>query len=286
MKLPRDLAEALLDDLDALAAPEMEGRATGTRGAARARAYLTERFAEIGLRPVGGSFCHPFGEPEPGVNLLAAIPGEDVGAGWILVVAHHDHLGVLDGELFAGADDNASGVAALLAAATALAERGTRRTFLFLSPDAEERDQAGTRAWLADPPVPLERIELVVNLDMVSRSDRDELWVAGLAHFPELEPLVEAVAERAEVDVVAGHDEPDPDDDRYDWTTQSDHAAFHEAGLRWLYFGVEDHDDYHTPLDLPENIDPEFFVAATGVVADFLLLVDREELDSSTEEYP
>ena len=130
---------------------------------------------------------------------------------------------------------------------------------------------------LAEPPVQRGAILANLNMDMLSRSDKGELWVAGTHHYPQLLPLVERVARRAPVKLRTGHDRPGvPGED--DWTTLSDHGPFHAAGIPFLYLGVEDHDDYHTPADLPEHVDPDFFAAATAAIADFLLVVDREEL--------
>lgn len=261
--------ERLLADLAWLASPELAGRRTGSAGAEAARRILEIRFAEIGLRPLGaGAYRQPFGGETPGINLVAHLPGADPEAGWLVVVAHYDHLGEVEGEVYPGADDNASGVAVLLAAAEALAELPPRRPVLFVCPDAEEWEQAGSRALVAAPPVDLDRIDLVVNLDMLSRSAEGELWVAGTAHFPELLPFVAAAAARSAVAVRTGHDTPD--EERADWTEESDHAAFHAAGVPWLYFGVEDHDDYHTPDDTFDRIDVEFFLGAAATVVDFL----------------
>ncbi len=266
---PTSIEEGLLDDLRHLSSPALAGRRTGSAGAELARRHIEARFGEIGLRPVGAiDFRHPFAAETPGVNLAGHLPGEDPEAGWLVVLAHYDHLGVVSGELYPGADDNASGVAVLLAAARALAAARRRCPVLFACPDAEELDHAGSRALVADPPVDLDRVELVVNLDMLSRSAAGELWVAGTAHFPELVPRVVAAAARSPVAVLLGHDTADAGRD--DWTSDSDHAAFHAAGVPWLYFGVEDHDDYHTPDDTYERIDLDFFLGAAATVIGFL----------------
>ena len=263
--------DQLLEDVRKLAAEEMEGRATGTRGAERARRYIAGRFAAIGLEALEVGYRHPFElDGVAGVNLVGVLRGAEPELGALLVLAHHDHLGVVDGELHPGADDNASGVAAMLAVAERLAATGTRRTLFFVSPDAEERGRAGSVALVEEPPLPLERVELVINLDMLARDSAGELWVAGCAHSPELAAPLRALASRAPLFLRLGHDRPDPRDPRHDWTTESDHAAFHEAGLPWLYFGVEDHDDYHTPRDSFERIDSDFLARAAATVADFV----------------
>ena len=99
-----------------------------------------------------------------------------------------------------------------------------------------------------------------VNLDMVSRNDRNEIFAAGTYHYPQFTPMLEDVRSRARVQVLFGHDRP-----LYrgggvdDWTRLSDHYVFHSAGVPFVYFGVEDHADYHTPTDTADKIDRRFF---------------------------
>jgi hypothetical protein len=110
---------------------------------------------------------------------------------------------------------------------------------------------------------------------MVSRSEAGELYAAGTHHSPSLTPLVEQVAQNAEVSLRIGHDTPGlpPGDD---WTLASDHGPFHEAGIPFLYFGVEDHAGYHAPTDDFEAITPAFFVAAVETILDFVRLADSD----------
>jgi Zn-dependent M28 family amino/carboxypeptidase len=264
-------------DVRALAHDSMQGREAGTDGAARARAFLLRRFRELGLRPVEAGYEHPFnlstGVSVRAVNLVGIIPGTDPAARAIVVTAHYDHLGVRDGQIHNGADDNASGTAGLLAVASHFLEHRPRSTIVIAALDAEEKGLRGARAFVADSPVPLERIAANVNMDMVSRNDAGELWVAGTHHYPALLPLVERVAERSDVRLRAGHDRPGlpPGDD---WTTASDHGPFHQAGIPFLYFGVEDHAGYHKPSDDAEFIRPDFYAAAVATVIDAVAELD------------
>lgn len=118
---PRITAPALMRHVSVLAADSMEGRLIGTPGNARARAYLLREFAAAGLEPVGGSFEHPFEARSPrdssvrrGVNLVGRIAGRTDPSRAIVITAHYDHVGVRNGEVYNGADDDASGTAALL----------------------------------------------------------------------------------------------------------------------------------------------------------------------------
>ncbi len=275
----------LMTDLRTLASPEMAGRGTGTEGAAKARAFIHQRFTELGLQDPGGGIERPFvpgggtvapGQPggsdrATGVNLAGVCRGTQPDLPFIVVSAHYDHLGMRDGVIYPGADDNASGVAALLALASSCMERPFQHSILFVAFDAEEKGLQGARAFVAAPPVPKDRLALNVNLDMVARGDRQELYLAGLARYPQLKPLVAGVAARPPVTLRFGHDTGGGQDD---WTLQSDHGAFHGAGIPFLYFGVEDHPDYHRPTDTADKIDPVFFTAAVGTILDVVRALD------------
>ena len=104
-----------------------------------------------------------------------------------VVSAHYDHLGIRDGVVYPGADDNASGVAVILEVAAYCQKNPFRRSIVFAAFDAEEGGLQGARVFVATPPVPKERIALNVNLDMVSRSDKREIFIAGTYHTPALE---------------------------------------------------------------------------------------------------
>lgn len=273
-------SSALLSDLRTLAADSMEGRLVGSEGGARARRFLIRRLAQIGVQPVGADYSHPFGVVRrdstrvQGVNLMAQIPGTRNPGRRIVLTAHYDHLGTRDGQIFHGADDNASGVAAALALAEHFRRNPLRATLVIALLDAEEGGLRGARALVADPPFDRGSIALNVNLDMVSNSQRGELYAAGATHYPALRPHLEAVASRAPVRLLLGHDTPVPQPVD-DWTMQSDHGAFHEVGIPFVYFGVEDHPYYHKPTDTFESITPGFYVDAVRTIADAVETLDR-----------
>ncbi len=278
---PRLDGARMLEDQRTLAHDSMEGRRTGTPGIERARRFLSRVMEERGLGLVDGARTRTFefvgrqdGVTYEGVNLHALVPGTVHPDRYIVVTAHYDHLGIQDGQIFNGADDNASGTAAILAMADWFSGNLPRHSLLFVAFDAEEMGLQGARAFIQDPPVPLDRIVMNVNLDMVSRSEAGELYAAGTHHYPFLTPLVEEVAASSGITLLMGHDSPDlpPGDD---WTLASDHGPFHQAGIPFLYFGVEDHPGYHDPSDVVEEITPDFYIEAVESALDFLLLVDR-----------
>ncbi|HUU35870.1 MAG TPA: M28 family peptidase [Vicinamibacterales bacterium] len=263
----------------ALTGPGMDGRATDTPGGAKARAWIEARLRAIGVRPATGqSYAQPFsfaadgGGMAQGTNLVALCPGSDADAPHIVVSAHYDHLGVRNGATYPGADDNASGVALLLAVAERCVTTPFTHPLLLVAFDAEERGLQGARAFLANPPVPAARLALDVNFDMVGRGDRGEIYVAGPGRWPRLLPLLTPAVRQPGITVTFGHDTGGGHDD---WTSQSDHGVFHDAGIPFVYFGVEDHADYHQPTDTADKIATAFLDHVAAVVFASLTALDR-----------
>ncbi len=278
---PRIDRDRLLHHLSVLAHDSMEGRRTGSPQNEQARQYLLQTLDELGLPEVNGDRKHSFqftnnrdGQQYTGVNVLGMVQGTGAPDEFLVVTAHYDHLGVVDGEIFNGADDNGSGTAALLELARYFVEHPPEHSILFVFFDAEEMGLQGARAFINDPPVPLDQFLMNINLDMVSRNEADELYAVGTYHYPFLTPLVEEVAKGAALHLLRGHDAPDlpPGDD---WTMASDHGPFHERGVPFIYFGVEDHPGYHHPSDTFENITPDFYHRAAETILEFILVADR-----------
>jgi Zn-dependent M28 family amino/carboxypeptidase len=276
----------LMADLRLLADDSMRGRRTGTPENAAARRFIAQRFAALGLATATGSDTgrlqsftvrNPEGATITGVNVIGAVRGRTTPDRYIVVTAHYDHVGVgraVNGDsIYNGADDNASGTAALLALAEHFARQPARHSLLFVALDAEEMGLRGARAFVATPPVPRAAIVLNVNMDMVSLSAKGELYAAGAAKWPALRPALDRVAARAPVRLILGHDTPVPTA-QDDWTLQSDQGAFHEAGIAFVYFGVEDHPHYHRPSDEPRNVTTAFYVNAVRTVLDAIRELD------------
>jgi hypothetical protein len=271
-------AARLLEDARALSADAMEGRGAGTRGGELARAYVLRRFAEAGLAPLWPSFEQTFDLPAKGgrgVNLVGYVKGTKYPERLIVVTAHYDHLGVRDGQVYNGADDNASGVAVLLQLASHFSGAARpEHSLVFAALDAEEVGLLGARALVKKLKAEKRGVALDVNLDMVGHSERGELYAAGTHHTPALRPALERVAAAAPVKLLLGHDRPEQGHD--DWTNQSDQFAFHKAGVPFVYFGVEDHKDYHKPSDDFETLTPDFFVGAAETVLEALRALDQD----------
>lgn len=220
---------------------------------------------------------------EDAANLVAFIPGKS-SRKVIVVTAHYDHVGTgrpnaAGDSIFNGADDNASGTAALLTLVEYFSKNRPIHSMMFVALDAEEMGLRGAKALVDDFPYPLEQILLNVNMDMLSRSDKNELYASGTYHNPKFRPILEKASVGSNPQLMIGHDVPGTG--REDWTKSSDHGAFFDKKIPHLYFGVEDHKDYHKPSDEFENIQPKFYVNAVNLILKCVLALDENLYNES-----
>ncbi|GAA4788202.1 M20/M25/M40 family metallo-hydrolase [Olivibacter ginsenosidimutans] len=268
----------VLKDVKTLSSTEFEGRRTGTAGAEKARKFIIERFKNLDLQsfPSFTDYIQSFTLSEKsdsshiGENVIAYIPGKIKEA--IVLSAHYDHLGKKGSQLYPGADDNASGVAALLEFAQYFAKNKPNFTLIFAAFDAEEMGLKGAKAFVADPPLALERIKLNINMDMIAHNDTGELYACGTYYYPQLKKYINS--NQSSLKILLGHDNPSMGHD--DWTNQSDQGAFHAKKIPFLYFGVEDHKDYHQPTDTYENINQTFYVQAVDGILEIIKTIDSK----------
>ncbi|MNW76420.1 Aminopeptidase YwaD precursor [compost metagenome] len=267
----------LLKDVEILSSDEYEGRKSGTKGSELSRAYLVKRLKEIGVEAhsVLGKYEQNFdikgrNSVTKGVNLISYVKGktDDV----IVVSAHYDHIGIINNEIYNGADDNASGVAALLSIAKHFKEHQPNNTIIFALFDAEEVGLQGAKAFVANPPVALEKIKLNINMDMISHNDKSELYAVGTFKYPQLKKYL--ITTNPNIKLMLGHDDPKLGHD--DWTNQSDQGAFNAKNIPFIYFGVEDHKDYHKATDEFKNINQTFYTDAVSVIQEVILNIDKQ----------
>lgn len=264
---PRLQQAPLLEDLRWLCDPAREGRKLGSAGNAQARAYLAQRFTQLGLEPVGASFEQPFTwRNSAGVNVVGRIPGRRHPERVILFAAHFDHIGIRNGQVHPGADDNGSGSAALLQLAGWLKAHPPAHTVLFCLFDGEEAGLYGSQAFVAAPPVALANIAVVLNLDMIAQGPRGRIFVGGTSYTAALKPHLVAAYASSKVQVV-------PDFETY--VAQSDQYPFMQRGIPFLFFCVGDDDPwYHTPLDSFERIPQAFYWSSTEAILETFLRLD------------
>lgn len=274
-----------LEDVRILSADDMGGRGIDTAGSAKARAYIRSRFEGMGLAVVEQPFVFTRGSDGKevhGVNLVVRVDGTRPGGKAMVVSAHYDHMGIRDGVIYNGADDNASGVAGLLAVAEAFRAAPPKHTVILVALDGEESGLRGARAFVDAPPVPLADIGLNVNFDMLAKNAKGEIYVAGGAVFPWLKTRLEHLAKGAPVTLRLGHD-TDADGPQNNWAAQSDQGAFAAKGVPWVYFGVEDHPEYHQPTDDFATVPQPFFTGVVALVVSATRLFD-DELDAMMKE--
>lgn len=280
--------QLLAADIEILSSPDFEGRKTATAGAARARVYIIERMQQAKLTAWGQSYeqgfdyNYQFGTRH-GVNVLGMQPATAPTKKWRIVVAHYDHLGKRGSKYFPGADDNASGVSAMLAIAEHAAKQSLQQSIptnlLFVATDAEEPGLYGSEALverlLQPDSVPSKaEIELVINLDMIGRpSRRNNIYIEGRRGFKQFEELQESLQQTVGLCIRANHPpEAGKSIQRIDWLRASDHYPFHKANIPWLYFGVPPHQDYHQPSDKAAKIDMNFLAAVTETAYQLLVI--------------
>ena len=131
----------------------------------------------------------------------------------------------------------------------------------------------GAYSFLNNPPIPKELIKLTINLDMVSHNDKSELYAAGTFKSPAIKDIIQNADQNTGISIKFGHDQPDLGKD--DWTIQSDHGPFAKENIPFLYFGVEDHKDYHKPSDDFDNINPNFFYSASTAILKSIISLDK-----------
>lgn len=278
-------AKQLLRDVEVLSADDMQGRAIGTVGGIKAREYVLKKFKEVGITAFNDNYLQavPYkrGDKEqPGANVIGFIKGKDHPEKYIVISAHYDHEGIKSGQIYNGADDNASGVSALFALATYFKKNQPQNSLIFAAFDGEETGVVGSRKFVAEPPVKIENIVLNVNMDMISHSDKDELYAAGTHHYPQYKPFIEKLVAQAKVKLLFGHDRPGSGS--ADWTFQSDHGSFHMKKIPFVYFGVEDHKDYHQPTDDYATITKEFYVRSVETILEAVKALDAHVGETET----
>lgn len=266
---------SLLDDIQQLSAADMQGRKTGTAGAELARQFIAARFTQLQLarfeqQPADEylqTFTYGRWPEKSGINVLGWRQGCTYPGQYIVVTAHYDHLGKQGRKIFHGADDNASGVAAMLELAARLSAGCPAYSYIFLATDAEEGGLHGSKAFVAAPPVPVENIVLNLNLDMISRADRHgRLYLTGARRYPSLTAQLAKDFSKLQFLHHRGPGRMARNNPRYDWPNASDHGPFYRAGIPYLFFGGQEHPHYHTPDDTWQRIEADFLEMAISAI--------------------
>jgi Zn-dependent M28 family amino/carboxypeptidase len=254
----------------------MEGRETATRGNQLAREYIVHIFDSLQISKSGDSYVQPFpfgNNGQHGNNVIGIIKGKQFENSYIAITAHYDHLGVRNGNIYFGTDDNASGTAALLAMMQYFKQHPPKHSLIFVAFDAEEKGLLGSKYFVSNCPVPLSSIMVNVNMDMISRNDSNEIYATGTYHYPFLKKYVDSIQPFTPVYIRYGHDGEKAGSEN--WTNQSDHFPFHQHNIPYLYFGVEDHPDYHRPSDTFNKVNKSFYYQVCTMITAVITQLDQ-----------
>jgi len=268
----------LISHLAYLSSAAMEGRETATPGNQLAREYIVKIFDSLHVEKIGDTWLQPFplgSNNQQGNNIIGVIKGTQYGNNYLAITAHYDHLGTRNGQIYYGTDDNASGTASLLAMAQYFKQHPPKHSLLLVAFDAEEKGLLGSKYFVEHPPVPLSAISMNVNMDMVSRNDSNEIYATGIYHYPFLKKFVDSIQPFTTVHIRFGHDGEQTGSQ--DWTNQSDHFPFHQNHIPYLYFGVEDHPDYHRPGDTFDKVNKRFYFHVCTMITAVASLLDQPE---------
>ncbi len=243
--------------VEVLADDTFEGREAGTRGNRAAGLYIIEALKKYGILP--GAEGTSYYQTGPQSNsILGFVPGRDpeLKHEVIIVGAHYDHVGYGTarnsygplGYIHNGADDNASGVSALMEVAQALSQlpEKPRRSILLAFWDGEEKGLWGSKYWVEHPTVPLKNVRAAINIDMVGRLRNNDLTVYGVRTAPGFRQLV-----------AEGNEGPMTLDFDWDIKGDSDHYSFYSANIPIVMLHTGLHGDYHRPSDDVEKINNE-----------------------------
>lgn len=256
-----------------LASDDLRGR-RGIGGQAAAR-YIEDHFRKLELLPLfDGEFQQKIPGPARddgrktiyGQNVGAWLPGSDpkLRDELVIVSAHYDHLGMREGKIFHGADDNASGTSMVLEVARKFASLDKRpaRSMVFLAFDLEEHMLWGSRWFASHAPWKMEQIKLFITADMIGRSlgnlPISTAFVMGSEHGSTLPATLDQIGEpagfnvaRMGIDLIG---------------TRSDYGPFRDRKVPFLFFSTGEHPDYHKPTDTAEKINYEQVAAVSSLV--------------------
>ena len=285
-----ELFSSLKKDVYFLAADDLGGRAIGTTGEQKAAEYLAQKFEKLGLTPMGtDGFFQEFTVSKPSNPHEEAVIGTD-GAGvtgrnvvafldkkadkTIVIGAHFDHLGMGgqgslhrgDSAIHNGADDNASGTAALLALAKIFKYETLKSNILFIAFSGEENGLWGSNYFVKNPTVDLKTVNYMINMDMVGRLNPEKsLAVHGVGTSPSFPSVLDPINSDS-LKLVPSESGVGP----------SDHTSFYLQDLPVLHFFTGQHADYHKPSDDADKINYEGLVQVIRYISRMIAGLDAE----------
>lgn len=269
-----NLAESFYKHDQYLSSDKMEGRFPDTKGNNKAAVYIQKHFMKYGLKEFKKSYYQPFkvfvkeginkmkSDSVATQNVFGYIEGSDPNLKneYIVIGAHYDHWGwggpgsgSKKKEAFAihnGADDNASGVSALLCILEEVSKQNfkPKRSIIFISFSGEEEGLLGSKYFVNHLPVAKETVKVMLNMDMVGRlNEKKELYMGGAGTFPDGVELMKNLAKNSGLNPVIHAGE----------VAGSDHVSFYKSSISAIGFHTGGHLQYHSPEDDIELINVE-----------------------------
>lgn len=288
-RISRDYSDLIseksqMEILDFLADDMCNGRASGTTGAQTAARFIMERFRSMGLKPYNWHYTQSFLYQDSIVlrNVVGVLPAVHRSDEYVIVSAHFDHLGRLGSRVYSGADDNASGVAALLSIAEAFCEmkrdgNGPDKNIIFVAFDGKELSMSGSGHFVANLGINRSRIVCNVNMDILGTDlepvgDNKEFIIALGENTlkPEyrgyLSYLCQSGRYRMDLDLTFYGSR----DFTRMYYEMSDQNSFAQAGIPAVIFTSGFHDHTYKPSDKPDIINFPLLRKRTAIIFNFI----------------
>jgi hypothetical protein len=276
--------------IEHLASDKLQGRGTGTAGETLAAEYIISVFTTLKLKPLGDGSSyrqafefsrgvHGQGSLDTAYNVIGFL--DNKAKTTIVIGAHYDHLGNSDGQgssldanpsskIHNGADDNASGVAGVLALATYYTSNKSleKSNFLFICFSAEELGLLGSKYFTDHSPIELGAVDYMINLDMIGRLNPDtkNLIINGTGTSPVWEPVIKEL-KRPSLNITTDSSGTGP----------SDQTSFYLKNIPAIHFFTGAHGDYHKPSDDVEKINAAGEAQIVKFIIDMIARLDAEQ---------
>ncbi|MDG1753317.1 MAG: M20/M25/M40 family metallo-hydrolase [Thalassotalea sp.] len=279
-------SKQLLAHFKLLSSDTLQVRKVSTEGNLKAQQYIIQQLSKFSVLPFKAKFTHPFNinstfTTKTGNNVIGLIRGSEKKSGYIVLTAHFDHLGMKGNKIYNGADDNASGTSALLSIAEQLTKTPLMHNVILIFTDAEESGLKGSKAFIKENKELIGHIKLNINMDMLAGSinSHNLHYISrGLDTLLSHESFEQFKRNHLyqEFSIVKGfRRERHALNKRTQWLLASDHGAFHQNGIPFIYYGVGTHQNYHSHNDEFTNTNHQLLIKSTNAIYQQLLFLDQ-----------
>ena len=277
--------EQLSNHIKELSSDNMAGRKFSSAGSLLAQNYIINALKTSKVLPFQGNYQHTFIQnnlfnSKEGSNIIGFVKGTLFPDSFIVISAHYDHLGQKGSKIYNGADDNASGTAAVLTFAQYIAQTPFNHSIIFLFTDGEEVNLLGAKAFIKQNKSILPKVRINVNIDMIAGSKQTKKL-----HY--IDNNLEKAFTKSNIQLfhnISAHNKFKAKrgfkrnihsaNTKTNWFNVSDHAVFNKIDIPFVYFGVGEHKNYHTDKDNYNNINHSFYVEACQSILHYLQFLD------------